>query len=131
MTSSEFLVFYPQFGTVIPEAVLEAYTASAGLRFGDFAEDAEEARRLYVAHKLTLYARTMPAESSTSSFSVLASSGDGTKITGKRVDDVSVTYASGASSFSASSGLADLPETVYGLQLLALLRLHSCPLYIP
>ena len=49
MTSAEFLAFYPQFASLIPEPVLSAFTASAALRFTDFGEDAEEARRLYVA----------------------------------------------------------------------------------
>ncbi len=135
MTAADFLAFYPQFDGVFPEAVLTACVASAEARFGGFAEDAEEARRLYTAHRLTLYARTVPAsreaQGGVSSFSALASSGDGTRVTGKKVDDVSVTYASGASSSSAATGLTDLGETVYGLQLLTLLRLHSLPRYVP
>ncbi len=133
MTAAEFLAFYPQFESVIPEPVLSAYVESAGLRFTDFGADAEEARRLYVAHKLTLYARTMPSSAETggvSSFSALASAGDGTRIASKRVDDVSVTYASSSGSASAS-GLADLEDTVYGRQLLTLLRLYSYPRYVP
>ena len=137
MTAAEFLIFYPQFADVFPEPVLNAFVESASLRFSDFAEDAEEARRLYVAHKLTLYARTVPASSgasgqgSAASYAALASSGDGTRITSKRVDDVAITYASGASSSSGASSLRDLEETTYGLQLLSLLRLHSYPRYVP
>ena len=133
MTAAEFLAFYPQFESVIPELVLAAYVESAGLRFTDFGADAEEARRLYVAHKLTLYARTMPSSAETggvSSFSALVSAGDGTRIVSKKVDDVSVTYASSSGSASAS-GLADLEDTVYGRQLLTLLRLYSYPRYVP
>ena len=134
MTAAEFLAFYPQFESVIPELVLSAYVESAGLRFTDFGADAEEARRLYVAHKLTLYARTMPSSAEggggVSSFSALASAGDGTRIASKKVDDVSVTYASSSGSASAS-GLADLEDTVYGRQLLTLLRLYSYPRYVP
>ena len=96
----------------------------------------EEARRLYTAHKLTLYARTMPssleAGGGVSSVSALASSGDGTRVTSKRVDDVAVTYASGtSSSASFASGFADLAETLYGQQLFSLLRMHSYPRYVP
>ena len=137
MTAADFLSFYPQFSEVIPPAVLDAYVGAANLRFTDFDEDTEEARRLYVAHKLTLYAKTMPASSSSgssaaSSYASLASAGDGTRITSKKVDGVAVTYASGASASSAgSSSLADLTETAFGLQLLTLLRLHSWPRYIP
>ena len=135
MTVAEFLSFYPQFAGVFPEPVLTEYVTSASLRFDEFDEDAEEARRLFTAHKLTLYARTCPpsleAQGGVSSFSALASSGDGTKITSKKVDDVAVTYASGNASSGTATGLSDLEETTYGLQLLTLLRLHSCPRYVP
>ena len=134
MTVSDFLAFYPQFAGLFPEAVLSAYVDAASCRFGQFEEDAEEARRLYVAHRLTLYARTVPlspvVQGGVSSFSALASSGGSAKIVGKRVDDVAVTYASGASS-AVSSRLADLAETAYGLQLLSLLRMHSGTQYVP
>ena len=134
MTAADFLAFYPQF-SIIPEAVLSAYVEAASLRFDEFDEDAEEARRLYTAHKLTLYARAMPpvseAQGGVTSFSALASSGDSSKVTSKKVDDVSITYSSGSSSTSAVTGLADLTETTYGLQLLTLLRLHSFPRYVP
>lgn len=135
MTAADFLAFYPQFDSVFPEVVLNSVLDSASLRFDEFDEDAEEARRLYAAHKLTLYARTFPAsleaQGGVSSFSALASVGDGTKITSKKVDDVSVTYASGNSGSSIATGLSDLEETSYGLQLLTLLRLHSWPRYVP
>ena len=137
MTASDFLTFYPQFADLFPEPVLDACVASASLRFTGFDEpDAEEARRLYTAHKLTLYARTMPAtleaQGGASSFSALASAGDGTRVISRKVDDVAVTYASGSSAASsAASGLGDLRETVYGLQLLSLLRMYSYPRYVP
>ena len=136
MTAADFLSFYPQFSEVIPPAVLDSYVGAANSRFIDFDDDAEEARRLYVAHKLTLYAKTMPASSSgssaASSYASLASAGDGSKITSKKVDGVSVTYASGTSSSSGSSSkLSDLEETIFGLQLLTLLRIHACTRYIP
>lgn len=135
MTVSDFLAFYPQFSGVFPEVVLTAYVESASLRFDEFGEDAEEARRLLVAHRLTLYARTVPAslegQGGVTSFSALSSAGDGTKITSKKVDDVAITYASGNSGGGTATGLTDLAETTYGLQLLGLIRLHSCPRYVP
>ena len=63
MTSEAFLAFYPQFADSFPPVVLETYVALANARFDLFLQDAEEARRLYVAHKLTLYAKTAPAPS--------------------------------------------------------------------
>ena len=133
MTSEEFLAFYPQFAGPIPALVLEAYVTQANARFEEFLEDAEEARRLYTAHKLTLWAKAVPASSdsgSVISLVSLSSAGDGTRISGKRVENVSVTYSSGTSS-SASGSFEDLEETVYGKQLLSLLKLFSFPRYIP
>ena len=133
MTSAEFLAFYPQFDAAFPDVVLTSFVESANHRFDEFDEDAEEARRLYTAHRLTLYARTVPAGdgSGVTSFSALSSAGDASRVTSKKVDDVAVTYSAGSSSSSAASGLADLEESVYGLQLLTLLRLHSYPRYVP
>ena len=57
MTKEAFLAFYPQFAAV-PDAVVTEYVDQSNARFGDFLDMTEEARRLYVAHKLTLYAQT-------------------------------------------------------------------------
>ena len=58
MTQSDFIAFYPQFAGFTPAVVLTEYIRQANARFTSFSEgDAEEARRLYVAHKLTMYAR--------------------------------------------------------------------------
>ena len=99
MTQQDFISFYPQFTGFTPAVVLSEYVAQANSRFSDFSEeDTEEARRLYVAHKLTLY----------------------------------VSYTTGSYlSSSASSSLADLPETAYGLQLLTLIRQYGRPRYVP
>ena len=132
MTADAFLAFYPQFDRVFPEIVVSSYVEEANLRFGDFGADAEAARRLYIAHRLTLYAKTMPAamETGAASYSALASAGDGSKITSKKVDGVAVTYSDGSSA-SESSELMDFTETIYGLQLLALIRMCSYTRYIP
>ena len=137
MTADAFLAFYPQFGGVFPEIVVSSYVEEANLRFADFGEDAEAARRLYIAHRLTLYAKTMPGSMEsgsgrTASYSSLASAGDGSRITSKKVDGVAVTYASGTSaSGSAESELTDFTETIYGLQLLSMMRMYSYTRYIP
>ena len=135
MTREDFLAFYPQFGTVIPEVVLTACLGAANLRFRDFDEDAEEARRLYVAHRLTLYARGMPLHTDAGGGAVsgaaLAAAGDGGRVTGKRVDDVQITYSAGGQLSAGAWGLADLAETLYGQQLMGLLRMHAYPRYVP
>ena len=135
MTQSEFTSFYPQFAGFTPAIVLSTYIAQANARFSFFTpEDAEEARRLYVAHRLTLYARVALPEGTTPSKAAIAAAGQAQqKIAGKKVGEVSVTYATGASSssVSASSDLADLTETSFGLQLLSLLRLYAMSRYVP
>ena len=135
MTQSEFTSFYPQFAGFTPAIVLSTYIAQANARFSSFTpEDAEEARRLYVAHRLTLYARVALPEGTTPSKAAIAAAGQAQqKIAGKKVGEVSVTYATGASSssVSASSDLADLTETYFGLQLLSLLRLYAMSRYVP
>jgi len=135
VTQSEFTAFYPQFAGFTPAIVMTTYIAQANARFGMFApDDAEEARRLYAAHRLTLYARVALPEGTTPSKAAIAAAGQAQqKIAGKKVGEVSVTYATGASSssVSASSDLADLTETSFGLQLLSLLRLYSMTRYVP
>lgn len=131
MTEEAFLAFYPQFAWRFPEIVLSSFVEEANLRFGGFHEDAERARRLLIAHRLTRYAQASPPEAASGSLSLaaVAAAGSADRVASKRVDDVSVSYASGAS--SASPALADLTETAFGQELLSLLRLHALPLYVP
>lgn len=114
---------------------MTAYIAQANARFSSFTpEDAEEARRLYTAHRLTMYARVALPDGTTPSKAAIAAAGQAQqKIASKKVGEVSVTYATGASSasVSASSDLTDLTETSFGLQLLSLLRLYSRSVYVP
>ena len=135
MTQSEFTAFYPQFAGFTPAVVLSAYIAQANARFSSFSpEDAEEARRLYTAHRLTLYARMSLPDGVTPTRETIATAGQSSRaVSSKKVGEVSVTYATGFSSSSASvsSDLADLTETSFGLQLLSLLRLYSMTRYVP
>ena len=113
---------------------MPVYLAQANSRFSAFtAEDAEEARRLYVAHRLTMYARSAPPEGAGQGRAVLARAGEAPRrITGRKAGEVSVTYAAASPvPYAVSAALADLPETVFGLQLLALIRLYSRGAYIP
>ena len=131
MTQPEFTAFYPQFASFTPAVVLNEYIRQANARFTAFSpEDAEEARRLYTAHKLTMYARASPPNDVTPTRSVLAAAGRAQRIAGKKAGEVSVTYAAGASS-AVCTDLADLPETDFGLQLLSLIRMYSRSAYVP
>ena len=135
MTQAEFTAFYPQFAGFTPVVVMTEYIRQANKRFSAFsAEDAEEARRLYTAHKLTMYARVALPDGVTPSKAQIAAAGQAQqKIASKKVGEVAVTYSSGtsSSSVSAKTDLADLSETSFGLQLLALLRLYSRSVYVP
>ena len=134
MTQAEFTAFYPQFAGFTPAVVMTAYIAQANERFSSFSpSDAEEARRLYAAHRLTLYARVALPEGTTPSKAAIAAAGQAQqKIASKKVGEVAVTYSSGASSTSSvSTDLADLTETSFGLQLLSLIRLYGRSVYVP
>ena len=134
MTQADFTSFYPQFTGFTPDVVLTTYIAQANARFSSFSpEDAEEARRLYTAHRLTLYARVALPENTIPSKAAIAAAGQSQqKIASKKVGEVSVTYSSGTSSTaSVSTDLADLSETSFGLQLLSLLNLYSRTRYVP
>ena len=135
MTQAEFTAFYPQFAGFTPVVVMTEYIRQANKRFSAFsAEDAEEARRLYTAHKLTMYARVALPDGVTPSKAQIAAAGQAQqKIASKKVGEVAVTYSSGASSSSVSvkTDLADLTETDFGLQLLSLLRMYARPVYVP
>ena len=135
LTRADFVAFYPQFSAFSPEGVLEAFLLQANARFTDFLEDEQEAQRLYLAHKLTLYARTALPAGAVPSMALLASTGETQQtIAEKRVGEVSVKYATTGGSGEASrasSSFADLPETTYGLQLLSLIRLHARGRYVP
>ena len=132
MTDQSFLAFYPQFSSFSQGVVLPEYIRQANARFSDFGEDAEEARRLLVAHKLTLYAMSCPPAADPS-MAQIAAAGRGSRqeIASKKVGEVSVSYSESSTSATASTNLRDLPETVYGLQLLSLLKLYGFSRYIP
>ena len=135
MTQAEFTAFYPQFAGFTPAVVLTEYIRQANKRFSVFsAEDAEEARRLYTAHKLTMYARVALPDGVTPSKAQIAAAGQAQqKIASKKVGEVAVTYSSGTSSSSVSvkTDMADLTETDFGMQLLSLIRLYSRSVYVP
>ena len=135
MTQAEFTAFYPQFAGFTPAVVLTEYIRQANARFSSFTEeDAEEARRLYAAHKLTMYARMALPDGATPTKAQIAAAGQAQqKIASKKVGEVSVTYATGGSSSSGSvhTDLADLPETSFGLQLLSLLKMYGRSFYVP
>ena len=135
MNKANFLAFYPQFSSM-PEAVLVEYITQANARFGEFCDSAEEARRLYIAHKLTLYAQTFaPAPSEAEKPAVvmsrLAGAGVSAQALSKSVGGVSVSKSEGSAT-SGLSGYAEWKQTEFGLQLIGLAKTaYAGGRYIP
>lgn len=134
MTSEFFLAFYPQFGS-IPPVVLDEYVEQANLRFDDFLESAEEARRLYCAHKLTLYAQTFTAAQSgapsASGMAALRGAGVAAQALSKSVGGVSVSKSEG-SAVSSINGYGEWKQTEFGLQLITLAKIVTAGVrYVP
>ena len=133
MTQQEFTAFYPQFANFTPAVVMHTYIDQANKRFSMFGEeDAEEARRLYCAHKLTMYCKVALPDGTTPSKAAIAAVGQSqAQISSKTVDDVSISYSTAQkNSAKTSTGFADLTETDFGLQLLTLLRTYHMTKYI-
>ena len=106
LTPEAFLAFYPQFSSFAQGVVLPEYLRQANARFSDFGSDADEARRLYTAHKLTLYsASCLPEGVTTPTKSQIASAGKGSmqEIASKKVGDVSISYATSTSTSNGNS----------------------------
>ena len=135
MTVEQFLSFYPQFTSFTPY-VLETYVEQANNRFDEFCDAAEEARRLYVAHKLTLYAQTYaPSPGANENEGVvmarLSGSGVSAQALSKSVGGVSVSKSEGSAT-SGLSGYAEWKQTEFGLQLIGLAKIaYAGGRYIP
>lgn len=132
MTESSFLAFYPQFTCFAGGVVLPEFLRQANARFADFGEDAEEARRLYTAHRLILYASAMPPENQSSTLESLVQAAKQSlqEITSEKVGEVAISYTSTQKS-TATTAFKDLETTVFGLQLLSLLSQYGFSKYFP
>jgi len=134
MTTADFTAFYPQFANFTPSIVLTTYVNQANKRFSSFTdEDAEEARRLYAAHRLTIYSRVALPDGATPTKAAIAAAGQAQqRIASKKVGEVSVSYSTSESAYaSTKTGFADLTETEFGLELLSLLKLYGRSRYVP
>ena len=135
MTCAAFLAFYPQF-SICAHEVIDEYVNQSNNRFSDFADAQEEARRLYVAHKLTLYAQTFAniTEETTPSagaMKLLAGAGVAAQALSKSVGGVSVSKSEG-SAVSSISGYGEYKQTAFGLQLISLAKIATAGgRYIP
>ena len=128
MTSELFLAFYPQF-MIVPNLVIDEYVDQSNMRFDEFLESQEEARRLYVAHKLTLYAQTYVTPPATGTptmtgMSALKSAGVAAQALSKSVGGVSVSITEG-SALASINGFGEWKQTEFGLQLIALAKVAT------
>ncbi len=133
LNENDFLTFYPQFTIFAQGVVLSEYIRQANARFSDFEDDAEEARRLFVAHRLTMYAMSCAAAGPEATMEMIAAAGKGSqnRIASKKVGEVTVSYSNSSAVSGGGFGLQDLNETVYGLQLISLLKIYGFGRYIP
>ena len=131
MTKELFVAFFPQFGGV-SEFVIDEFVEQANLRFSDLLDASEEARRLYIAHKLTLYAQTsLPVpDGHYPGMTQLAGAGVAAQSLSKSVGGVSVSKSEG-SAVSSISGYGELKQTAYGVQLISLIKASKGVRYIP
>ena len=111
--------------------MIAEYVEQSNLRFGDALDAKEECRRLWIAHKLILWAQAaiegVDAESGVyPTYSSLASSGVSAQSLSKSVGGVSVSKSEG-SGVSSINGYGELKLTIYGLQLIALLKTIALP----
>ena len=129
-TLEDFLPFYPQFINV-PPVVLNEYIRQANLLPGDVWDEwLPEGRRLYVAHKCTLYLRTTVPDGASNDAVAAAGTAQGTYAS-KSVGGVSVSYGANAAT-AGIEGWGDLKETEFGIQFLSIARrLMLGGIYVP
>ncbi len=134
MTVTEFTTFYPEFNKlatdrppVVEEYLLQAHSICDEERWMDMRN---EGIRLYIAHKLTLYLKTITAENATDA--QIAVSGDAKGIkTNKAVGGVSVGMAE-SSATAAIEGWGAFKTTEYGIQFMTLARMVGIGgMYVP
>lgn len=114
---------------------MDEYVEQSNLRFDHCLDAAEEARRLYIAHKLTLYAQTYaPAqtgEATPQGMSKIAGVGVAAQALSKSVGGVSVSKSEG-NALASIGGYGELKQTEFGLQLINLLKIATAGgKYIP
>ena len=120
----------------MPHVVIETYAEQSNVRFDEFADAAEEARRLYIAHKLTLYAQTYAprpgsGENESTIMARISGAGVSAQALSKSVGGVSVSKSEGSAT-SGLSGYAEWKQTEFGLQLIGLAKTaYAGGRYIP
>ncbi len=124
-TTTDFAVFYPQFSSVVPLAVLQAYITLAGavVQQARFHDAWSTAMAAFIAHFCTLYLRATPSGAATSGQVLAMGEAHGLK-TSKSAGGVSVSIDFDAVGRDLD-GWASFKETEFGRLYATLASMHT------
>ena len=121
-TKETFLLLYPQFRGVLPDAVLDMYVdlGLSCVNYRRFNRMWKAAIGLFIAHFCTLYLQSMQPEGTDAS-QVLASASSAGMVTSESADGVS--YSRDGSALNDQNGWAAFKMTTFGVQFATMAKL--------
>lgn len=121
-TKETFLLLYPQFRGVLPDAALDMYVdlGLSCVNYKRFNRMWKAAIGLFIAHFCTLYLQSMQPEGSDAS-QVLASASSAGMVTSESADGVS--YSRDGSALNDLNGWAAFKMTTFGVQFATMAKL--------
>ena len=121
-TKETFLLLYPQFRGVLPDAALDMYVdlGLSCVNYRRFNRMWKAAIGLFIAHFCTLYLQSMQPEGTDAS-QVLASASSAGMVTSESADGVS--YSRDGSALNDLNGWAAFKMTTYGVQFATMAKL--------
>lgn len=121
-TKETFLLLYPQFRGVLPDAVLDMYVdlGLSCVNYRRFNRMWKAAIGLFIAHFCTLYLQSMQPEGTDAS-QVLASASSAGMVTSESADGVS--YSRDGSALNDLNGWAAFKMTTFGVQFATMAKL--------
>lgn len=121
-TKETFLLLYPQFRGVLPDAALDMYVdlGLSCVNYKRFNRMWKAAIGLFIAHFCTLYLQSMQPEGTDAS-QVLASASSAGMVTSESADGVS--YSRDGSALNDLNGWASFKMTTFGVQFATMAKL--------
>ena len=121
-TKETFLLLYPQFSGVLPDAALDMYVdlGLSCVNYKRFNRMWKAAIGLFIAHFCTLYLQSMQPEGTDAS-QVLASASSAGMVTSESADGVS--YSRDGSALNDMNGWAAFKMTTFGVQFATMAKL--------
>lgn len=121
-TKETFLLLYPQFRGVLPDAALDMYVdlGLSCVNYKRFNRTWKAAIGLFIAHFCTLYLQSMQPEGTDAS-QVLASASSAGMVTSESADGVS--YSRDGSALNDLNGWAAFKMTTFGVQFATMAKL--------